>query len=182
MRLFLSRANGAGRQRAPWSMAARRHQRRRHSSLGQLEARTLLSITSTTPVPVTVGETSAFAGEVLHFTANDAGPLTASIIWSPRQVLGVAAFDLAQILQDGEQAHAVASEKRAGVEERPELHAELRCVVKDEQGPALGYLFAAQHHGKGRFRSTALAAHGWLATKHQRSEGVPMAASEGPSV
>src|SRR6478672_1029460 len=46
-----------------------------------LEARCLLAVTSTTPVPVTVIEGQAFNGAVMDFTANDAGPFTATIVW-----------------------------------------------------------------------------------------------------
>jgi PKD repeat protein len=46
-----------------------------------LEARCLLAITSTTPIPITETEALSFTDNVMHFTANDAGPFTATIAW-----------------------------------------------------------------------------------------------------
>jgi large repetitive protein len=46
-----------------------------------LEGRCLLAVTSTTPVPINVIEGSVFNGDVMDFTANDAGPFTATIVW-----------------------------------------------------------------------------------------------------
>jgi hypothetical protein len=46
-----------------------------------LEARCLLAITSTTPIPITVTEVLSFTDTVMHFTANDLGPFTATIAW-----------------------------------------------------------------------------------------------------
>jgi hypothetical protein len=49
--------------------------------LEALEARCLLAITSTTPIPIPATETFSFSGNVMHFTADDAGPFTATIDW-----------------------------------------------------------------------------------------------------
>jgi hypothetical protein len=46
-----------------------------------LEARCLLTITSTTPIPITATETLSFSGNVMHFTADDNGPFSANIHW-----------------------------------------------------------------------------------------------------
>src|SRR4051812_9183097 len=46
-----------------------------------LEGRCLLAVTSTTPVPISVIEGSPFNGGVMDFTANDAGPFTATVAW-----------------------------------------------------------------------------------------------------
>lgn len=46
-----------------------------------LEGRCLLAVTSTTPVPISVIETTAFNGAVMNFTASDAGGFTATIVW-----------------------------------------------------------------------------------------------------
>lgn len=57
---------------------------RQHTNLGMaemLEARCLLAVTTTTPIPIAPTETFSFTGNVMHFTANDAGPFTATIDW-----------------------------------------------------------------------------------------------------
>ena len=54
---------------------------RNPASLEQLESRCLLAVTTTTPVPIVVNEGVVFNGNVMNFTANDAGPFTATINW-----------------------------------------------------------------------------------------------------
>jgi hypothetical protein len=60
-----------------------RGKRRRQTMrlLELLEARCLLAITSTTPIPISETEAISFTDNVMHFTANDAGPFTATIAW-----------------------------------------------------------------------------------------------------
>jgi hypothetical protein len=65
---------------APSSMPRNRRFKRRYT-VESLESRCLLAVTSMTPVPITVLEASAFNGAVMNFTANDAGPFTATIAW-----------------------------------------------------------------------------------------------------
>ena len=60
--------------------SARRRCRKRSPRLQSLEPRTLLSVTPA-GATITPAETSAFTGVVASFTANDAGPFTASINW-----------------------------------------------------------------------------------------------------
>ena len=76
-RQVTGRASGRGTERA----VLRARRRRLFASAEVLEGRALLAVTSTTPVPVSVIEGSAFNGGVMDFTANDAGPFTATIVW-----------------------------------------------------------------------------------------------------
>src|ERR1700754_1650819 len=46
-----------------------------------IEGRVMLSVTSTTPGPVSVIGGSAVNGILMNFTANDGGPFTATIDW-----------------------------------------------------------------------------------------------------
>src|SRR4051794_39992569 len=56
--------------------------RRLAAAIEAIESRVMLSVTSTTPVAVTgVIEGTAFNGEVMDFTANDAGPFVPIITW-----------------------------------------------------------------------------------------------------
>jgi PKD repeat protein len=55
--------------------------RRLAAAIEAVESRIMLSVTSTTPVPVTVIEGTAFKGEVMDFTADDAGSFIATIDW-----------------------------------------------------------------------------------------------------
>jgi hypothetical protein len=56
--------------------------RRRLSATPEiLEARCLLAITSTTPIPITETEVISFTDNVMHFTADDTGPFSATIDW-----------------------------------------------------------------------------------------------------
>lgn len=55
--------------------------RRLGTAIESMERRLLMSVTSTTPVPVSVIEGQAFSGTVMDFTASDAGPFTATINW-----------------------------------------------------------------------------------------------------
>src|SRR5689334_5511283 len=62
--------------------------RRLSAAVEAVESRVMLSVTSTTPVPVTVIEGSPFSGEVMDFTSNDAGPFNASINWGDGTPVG----------------------------------------------------------------------------------------------
>src|SRR5262245_15696845 len=64
----------------PSSFSCSRRFKRRYD-LELLEVRCLLAITSTTPIPISATETQSFSGNVMSFTANDAGPFTATIDW-----------------------------------------------------------------------------------------------------
>ena len=46
-----------------------------------LEGRCLLAVTSTTPIAFAAIETNSHTGNLMSFTANDAGPFTADIVW-----------------------------------------------------------------------------------------------------
>src|SRR4051812_27985993 len=70
--LFVGARSGRGRASARRRMAA---------AIEAVESRVLLAVTSTTRVPVSVIEGTVFNGEVMDFTANDAGPFSATINW-----------------------------------------------------------------------------------------------------
>jgi hypothetical protein len=63
-----------------------KERRRLYALTEALESRCLLAITGTTPVPISPTEMLSFSGPVLHFTANDAGPFTATITWGDTTV------------------------------------------------------------------------------------------------
>src|SRR5438046_3077342 len=64
-----TRAHGKARGRRTWGMPE------------ALEGRCLLAVTSTTPVPFAAIEQTAHTGSLMTFTASDAGPFTADIVW-----------------------------------------------------------------------------------------------------
>ena len=81
--MSLSRSLGRGSRHVAKGSPGRRARSR--PALGMvelLENRCLMAVTSTTPVPISVIEGNAFINTpVMSFTASDAGPFTATIIW-----------------------------------------------------------------------------------------------------
>ena len=80
LRTVYSQSGPQGGRRAK-AASVRARRRRLAATAEMLEARCLLAVTSTTPVPISVIEGSAFNGATMDFTANDAGPFTATINW-----------------------------------------------------------------------------------------------------
>ena len=81
MGLSWNSSRGPATRRKGKEAPVRARGRTKWGTVEALEGRCLLAVTSTTPVPITVIEASVFNGPVMNFTANDAGPFTATITW-----------------------------------------------------------------------------------------------------
>ena len=81
MGLSWNSSRGPAMRRKGKEAPVRARGRTKWGTVEALEGRCLLAVTSTTPVPITVIEASVFNGPVMNFTANDAGPFTATITW-----------------------------------------------------------------------------------------------------
>ena len=75
-----SRANGSRRDLKSTS-TRRARSGQKWGMIEALEGRCLLAVTSTTPIAFAALETVAHTGNLMAFTASDAGPFTADIVW-----------------------------------------------------------------------------------------------------